>query len=113
VPPLGVNFADQSRRPIKPLEEIVTNYYFRFAAVDRPGVLSAISGILARFEISIAAVIQKGREIRGSVPVVMITHEAKESHVQQALAEIDRLAVITEKTIVIRIEDPNLDAAQI
>ncbi|HAY23226.1 MAG TPA: homoserine dehydrogenase, partial [Desulfobacterales bacterium] len=47
------------------------------------------------------------------VPVVMITHEAKESHVQQALAEIDRLAVITEKTIVIRIEDPNLDAAQI
>lgn len=113
VPPLGVNNAEQSRRLVKPLAEIVTNYYLRFAAQDRPGVLSKISGILAHYDISIAAVIQKGREIRHAVPIVMITHEAKEANVQKALAEIHRLDMIAEETILIRIEDPKLDAAQI
>jgi homoserine dehydrogenase len=113
VPPLGVKGADQNCRLVKPLAEILTNYYIRFAARDRPGVLSKISGILAQYDISIAAVIQKGREIRHTVPVVMITHEAKEDNVQKALAEIHQLDIITEDTILIRIEDPNLDAAQI
>ena len=113
VPPLGVNDAEQNRRRIKPLSEISTNYYLRFAAQDRPGVLSKISGILSQYDISIAAVIQKGREIRHAVPIVMITHEAREANVQKALEEIHHLDIISEKTILIRIEDPNLDAAQI
>ena len=53
--------------------------------------------------------IQKGREIRHAVPIVMITHEAREANVQKALAEIHQLDIIAEKTILIRIEDPNLD----
>jgi len=113
VPPLGVNDAEQIQRPVKPLAEIVTNYYLRFAAQDRPGVLSKVSGILAKYDISIAAVIQKGREIRHAVPIVMITHEAKEANVQKALEEIHQLDMIAEETVLIRIEDPNLDAAQI
>ncbi len=113
VPPLGVNDAQHNRRRVKPLDDIVTHYYLRFAAQDRPGVLSKISGILAQYDISIAAVIQKGRQSRGAVPVVMITHEAREANVQQALAQIHRLDIISEEAILIRIEDPNLDAAQI
>jgi homoserine dehydrogenase len=113
MPPLGVNDAERNRRIIKPLAEIQTNYYLRFAAQDRPGVLSKVSGILAEYDISIAAVIQKGREIRHAVPIVMITHEAREANVQKALEEIHQLDMISEETILIRIEDPNLDAAQI
>jgi homoserine dehydrogenase len=113
VPPLGVNDAEKNSRLVKPLADIVTNYYLRFAAQDQPGVLSKISGILANYDISIAAVIQKGREIRHAVPIVMITHEAKEANVQKALAEIHQLDIIAEETILIRIEDPNLDSAQI
>jgi homoserine dehydrogenase len=43
----------------------------------------------------------------------MITHEAKEANVQRALEEIHQLDMIAEETVLIRIEDPNLDAAQI
>ncbi len=113
VPPLGAGNALETRRPIKPLEEVVTNYYFRFAALDRPGVLSQISGVLGRHHISIAAVIQKGREVRGAVPIVMITHEAREADVRQALKEIDALPVVSPPTIMYRIEDPHLHAARI
>jgi len=89
-------------------EEISTNYYFRFSALDRPGVLSKISGILGENNISIAAVIQKGRQQAGPVPIVMNTHKSKEKNVQKAIKEIDQLDIIHGKTIVIRIEDENL-----
>ena len=113
VPPLGSEAALNSRRIVKPLDEVVTNYYFRFAALDRPGVLSQISGALGKYNISIAAVIQKGREVRGAVPIVMITHEAQEANVKKALAEIDHLPVVSPPAVVYRIEDPHLHAAQI
>ncbi len=113
LPPLGSEAALSTRRAVKPLADIVTNYYFRFAALDRPGVLSQISGILAKFNISIAAVIQKGREVKGAVPIVMMTHEAREADVAQALAEIDRLPVVSPPTVMYRIEDPHLHSARI
>ena len=91
------------------MDEVVTHYYFRFAALDRPGVLSAISGILGRHDISIQSMQQKGRKTNGSVPVVMVSHLAKEADVQKALAEIDRLDVVSEPTMLIRIEDEQLD----
>jgi homoserine dehydrogenase len=113
VPPLGSEAALSSIRTVKPLDDIVTNYYFRFAALDRPGVLSQISGALGKYNISIAAVIQKGREVRGAVPIVMITHEAQEANMQKALAEIDQLPVGNPPAGGYRIEDPHLHAAQI
>jgi homoserine dehydrogenase len=94
---------------IMPMSEIVTHYYFRFAALDRPGVLSKISGILGSHGISIQSMQQKGRKTDGSVPVVMVSHRAKEADVQKAIAEIDNLDVVGEKTVLIRIEDEELD----
>ncbi|MBN2515046.1 MAG: homoserine dehydrogenase [Deltaproteobacteria bacterium] len=90
------------------MDDIVTNYYFRFSAYDRPGVLSKISGILGTHNISIAAVIQKGRKQDGVVPVVMTTHPSRERNVQEALKEIDKLDVVGRKTMLIRIEDERL-----
>ncbi|MBM4271223.1 MAG: homoserine dehydrogenase [Deltaproteobacteria bacterium] len=91
-----------------PMDYIVTNYYFRFSAIDRPGVLSKISGVLGENNISIAAVIQKGRRQAGPVPIVMTTHKSKEMDVQRAIKVIDQLNIILGKTIVIRIEDEKL-----
>jgi len=93
---------------LMPFEEIITNYYIRFSALDRPGVLSRIAGILGANDISIAAVIQKGRQKAGPVPIVMTTHKSKEINVQKAITEIDRLEIIHGKTILIRIEDERL-----
>jgi homoserine dehydrogenase len=91
---------------LMPFDEIETNYYFRFSAVDQPGVLSKISGILGKNNISIASVIQKGRKQGGgAVPVVMTTHRARERDVRCALGEIDQLDIVQGKTVLIRIED--------
>ena len=102
---------DQIREiPIMPIDELQTNYYFRFAAMDRPGVLSKIAGILGDQGISIQSVHQKGRKTNGSVPIVMLTHQARESGVRQAMAEIQRLDVVTDEPMLIRIEETNSEA---
>ena len=91
------------------MDDVVTNYYFRFSAVDRPGVLSAISGILGSHDISISSVIQKERKLnKDAVPVVVTTYKAREKDVQMALEEIDRLDIVFGKTMLIRIEDDRL-----
>lgn len=105
VPPLGFLPENTSEIPVKPMDDVMTRYYFRFSAVDRPGVLSKISGILGANQISIAAVIQKGREVEGAVPIVMLTHEAKEKDVRRSLEAIDRLDIVRGTTRLIRIED--------
>jgi homoserine dehydrogenase len=89
---------------IKTMDDVVSKYYFRFSALDRPGVLSKISGILGNYNISIASVIQKGRRVGEAVPLVVLSHEAKEKDVRQALREIDRLPVVMDKTIFMRVE---------
>ena len=104
IPPLAFLPDRLQKIEIKPIEDVSTSYYFRFLALDRPGVLSKISGILGRHQISIAAVIQKGRHTN-SVPLVMITHEALESDVRKALDEINALDAVLAPAVLIRIEN--------
>ena len=73
-------------------------------ALDKPGVLAQISAILGKNGISILSCLQKERG-KTAVPVVMLTHQAKESSVQAALKEINRLSVIKGKTTLIRVEE--------
>ncbi|HWR58641.1 MAG TPA: homoserine dehydrogenase [Thermodesulfovibrionales bacterium] len=89
---------------IRSIEDVEGMYYFRFSAMDKPGVLSRISGILGNKDISIASVIQKGRRIGGSVPLVVLTHRAKEKNVLEAVREIDNLSIVSDKTLFIRVE---------
>jgi homoserine dehydrogenase len=105
VPLLSFQAPAIERIPLKKMEDVVMPSYIRVSALDRPGVLSKISGILGKHNISISSVIQKGRRVNGAVPVVMMTHEAKEKNFQQALKEIDRLDVIKGKTMYIRVEN--------
>ncbi|GAB6062912.1 homoserine dehydrogenase [Deferrisoma palaeochoriense] len=89
---------------LKPIEEVVCQYYLRFTALDRPGVLSKISGVLGSYNISIESVVQKGRDAGQAVPLVIMTHEAREADVRQALGEIDSLGVTLGRPSLIRIE---------
>lgn len=95
------------RKEVKKIErigDIRTRYYIRFSAVDKPGVLARVSGILAKHGISIASVTQKARQAAKVVPIVMMTHEALESDMKRAIREIDALSMIKGKTVRVRVE---------
>src|SRR5947207_4685291 len=94
----------QSAVKVQTMQSIVSLYYFRLMALDQPGVLSQISGILGRHTISIAQMIQRGRKEGGSVPLVIMTHTALEHDIQKALVEIKALSCVTEQPVLIRVE---------
>jgi homoserine dehydrogenase len=103
VRPLG--FAAMHRIPIVPMGDLRTAYYLRIMARDTPGVLGDIAGVLGRHEISIGTVIQKGRSAATFVPIVIRTHEARESNLHAALTAIRRLKAVKGAPIFLRIEE--------
>jgi homoserine dehydrogenase len=106
VPALPVDLPSiaSSPLPLRPIDDIRSEYYLRVMAVDRPGVLAQVAGILGRHDISLLSVLQKGRAQGEAVPVVMMTHEARERDMRAALSAIDRLPVVAARTTMIRVE---------
>lgn len=99
-------FKEQPRNTkIMDISEIMTRYYLHFLVSDTPGVLAKIAGIIGANNISIASVIQQEDEKQGIVPLVMLTHLAREGDIRKAVTEIKQLDVVKGETRFIRIEE--------
>ena len=105
VPPWGVPQKALRALPIRKLTDLEGEYYLRCMALDRPGVLARIAGVLGKFQISIASVIQRDRRAGTTVPVVIRTHRARERDLARALKAIDGLAAVKGRPVAIRIEE--------
>jgi homoserine dehydrogenase len=106
IPALESDLPSLARQPLplRPVEEIRSAYYLRVMAMDRPGVLAQVAGILGHNDISLVSVLQKERARNEAVPVVMMTHEARERDMRAALAAIDKLPVVASRSTMIRVE---------
>ena len=100
-------FRARSVLKIRAMDDITSCYYLRFSVLDKPGVLSRVSGVLGKNNISISSVIQKGRAAAEAVPLVMMSHEAVERDVRRALDEINKMDCVAGPTMVIRVEEGN------
>jgi homoserine dehydrogenase len=93
-----------SDKKISPMARHQGAYYIRLMVQDRPGVISAVSGALAKERISLESMLQRGRSQSGEVPVVLTTHETEEAAMRRALTRIAKLGAVAEEPCVIRIE---------
>ena len=103
-----LSYLPESLRPVPlvPIGELEGRAYLRFTALDRPGVLGHIAGALGEHGIGIESVIQKGRGgSDDSVPVLVLTHPAREAALRAALERIDALPDVTAPTRLVRIEE--------
>ena len=108
--PAAAFLPDQrARLDILPPREISTRFYVRFAALDKPGVLSRISGVFGEHDISLETVVQKGRaDEDGYARLVLLTHKATEENMQNALEEISRLDVVQPAYALVRVESDGM-----
>lgn len=90
--------------PILPMESVVTAYYLRLHAVDKPGVLADVTRILSSHGISIEAIVQKPAQAEGSVPVILLTKPVVEREMNRAIAELEALSDIAGPVTRIRME---------
>ncbi|MFI5001377.1 MAG: homoserine dehydrogenase [Reyranellales bacterium] len=104
MPAFVVPAARLADRPASPMDRHVGAYYMRLMVQDRPGVIAAVSGILAKERISLESMLQRGRSQSGEVPVVLTTHETEEARMRRAVARIAKLKAVAEEPCLIRIE---------
>ena len=105
LPAVSFQSSEIKHIPLKDISTIESEYFLRFNVLDKPGVLSKISGILGNHCISIESMIQKGRGEQGkAVSLVMMCHRSREGNIQKALQEIEKLDVVSGKSNLIRVE---------
>jgi homoserine dehydrogenase len=92
------------RLPSLPMERHEGSYYLRLMVVDRPGVIADIAAALRDEDISVEAMLQRGRAPGESVPVVITTHETREANMTRALQRIVEIEAVLEPPRMIRIE---------
>ncbi len=85
--------------------EISSKFYIRFLVADKPGAFGTIASILGKHSVSISAASQKAaaEDGKNAVPVVVLTHTAKVSDLDNALAEIKASGVIADEPVALRI----------
>jgi homoserine dehydrogenase len=92
----GEQFCNRTVNPernikVLPVADIKNRFYLRFFTLDAPGILSKISGALGNNGISISSMVQLETHGKDNyVPIVLLTHEAKEQAMKEALAEIEK-----------------------
>lgn len=89
-----------------PINELRTRFYIRLTVVDRPGVMAQISRIFGDRQISLRAITQHESVTdpqTDTVIVIVLTHEAQEGKMREALKEIEALDVVCEAPVMIRV----------
>jgi homoserine dehydrogenase len=103
-PGFAVAAAKLAARPASPMERHRGAYYIRLMVMDRPGVIADVSAALRDEQVSLEAMIQRGRSPTEAVPVVLTTHETEEAAMRRALGRIGKLSTVLEPPRMIRIE---------
>ena len=103
-PGFAVAATKLAARPASPMDRHRGAYYIRLMVMDRPGVIADISAALRDEQVSLEAMIQRGRHPTEAVPVVLTTHETEEAAMRRALARIGSLSTVLEPPRMIRIE---------
>jgi len=119
---LNLKFGSKQRVPafvshrlnarVRTIDDVESRYYLRLTVEDRSGVIAKVSKVLGDADISIASVLQReapepkaGQPPSDHVPLIMMLHTARDRAVRDAVAQIDRLSVVKDKTVVIRVEN--------
>jgi len=106
VPHLAFQADELSDMPVLTMDEVETAYYLRITALDQPGVMARIAGILGDEGISIEAIKQKEpEEGETHVPLIMLTHRVLEGRMNQAIARIESLDTVKGEVVRIRMEN--------
>jgi homoserine dehydrogenase len=83
------------------VHDVVSAFYLHLEVADEPGVLAAVSQVLARHGVSVKSVVQKG--LGEQARLVMVVHGVLESRFLAATEEIARLDVLRAPPRAIRV----------
>jgi len=105
LPALGVASACLQDLPVLAMEDVESPWYLRMEAQDKPGVMSRVTSLFSEQGISIEALIQKAPlEGQTLVSVIVVTNQARQGSVEDAVRAIEGLDSIDGDVTCIRVE---------
>ena len=106
-PALGFDPAAVQELPAVPLRDVEGAHYLRLRVADTPGVLKAITSIVAELDISIEAILQKEPKGRDDATLAIITSVVPEHRFEAALEKMLALPFVRPGSTHLRVEHFN------
>jgi homoserine dehydrogenase len=102
--------ADAGSVTFRKIGDVRTRFYLRLMLQDKPGVMGAVATVLGQHNISLASVMQKEPHSGGrSVPVIILTHPAREMDIDAAIRALEEMQAIGTKSVRLRVEDLGIE----
>jgi homoserine dehydrogenase len=83
------------------VQDVASAFFLRLEVADEPGVLAAVADVLARHDVSVKSVVQRG--LSDQATLVMVLHPVLESRFAAARAEIAELGTMRAPPRAIRV----------
>ena len=101
--PFGIPDHKRKNINIYNINNYINSLYLRFEVKDKPGVLSIITSLLAKKNISVERLIQIPNHKKKTASIVIITHKSREIDVQNCLRSFSKNRNILKKPTLIRL----------
>ena len=103
--PFSVSGKERKKLKFNYLEERFFSAYLRFEVTDKPGVLSNITSIFSKNNVSIKRLVQNPNKNKKNSSIIIVTHKSKNKFLNKILKEVAKKKFIKKKPKLIRIDD--------
>ena len=103
--PFSISNKERKNLKFQNISERLFSAYLRFDVVDKPGVLSNITNIFSKNNVSIKRLIQNPNKKKGTSSIVIITHSSKDKSLNKIIKETNKKRYVVRKSKLIRIDD--------
>jgi homoserine dehydrogenase len=97
----GATLGELVRKPVRPIDEVASQFYLTVDVVDRPGVLAAIAGVFGEHGVSIQSMHQGGEG--DEAHLIFVTHMAREAALAATIHAVRALDVVEHVGSVLRV----------
>ena len=103
--PFSISTKERKNLNFRKISERYFSAYFRFNVVDKPGVLSNITQIFSKNNVSIKRLVQDPNKNKGSSSIIIITHPSKDKSLNKIIKIINRRSYVKKRSKLIRIDE--------
>ena len=103
--PFSISNKERKKLNFRHISERYFSAYFRFNVVDKPGVLSNITHIFSKNNVSIKRLVQDPNKNKGSSSIIIITHPSKDKSLNKIIKIINRRSYVKKRSKLIRIDE--------
>ena len=103
--PFSISNKERKNLNFRQISERYFSAYFRFNVIDKPGVLSNITQIFSKNNVSIKRLVQDPNKNKGSSSIIIITHPSKDKSLNKIIKIINRRSYVKKRSKLIRIDE--------